>query len=154
MDAAMAQDTTWKECELASNAPERSISACSILLTRPSNRAHAAAFHNRGLAFAAKGDLQKAVSDISAGIRLHPLGAYRWQERGELYARQGKYQQAISDITQAMRIDPTPRTFRFHSRAKAYLGLGDITGAIADFNEAIRLDPVARLFRFQIGETR
>jgi tetratricopeptide (TPR) repeat protein len=143
-----AQDRTWNECELADRDPDRSIAACSKLLTRPSSRVHAAAFHNRGLAWAAKANLDQAVSDISQGIRLDPQRPYRWQERGEIYTRQGKYQQAITDITEAIRLDPTPRTFRFYSRALAYRGLGDLTRAIADFDEAIRLDPVARTFRF------
>jgi tetratricopeptide (TPR) repeat protein len=148
MGVATAQDTTWKECELADRDPDRSIVACSRLLNRSSSRLHAEAFHNRGLAFAAKGNLDQAISDISAGIRLDPQRAYRSQERGELYTRQGKYQQGIADITEAIRRDPTPRAFRFHNRAEAYRGLGDLTRAIADFDEAIRLDPVARSFRF------
>jgi S1-C subfamily serine protease len=148
MGTALAQDRTWKECELAEHDPERSIPACSKLLNRPSTRVHTAAFHNRGLAWAAKGSLDLAVSDISQGIRLDPQRAYRWQERGEIFSRQGKYQQAIADITEAIRIDPVARAFRFHSRAGAYRGLGDLARAIADFDEAIRLDPVARSFRF------
>jgi tetratricopeptide (TPR) repeat protein len=147
-DMAVAQDRTWKECELADHDPDRSIAACSKLLTRSSSRVHAAAFHNRGLALAAKGNLDQAISDISAGIRLDPQRAYRWQERGEIYTRQGKYQQAIADITEAIRRDPTPRAFRFHTRADAYRGLGDFARAIADYDEAIRVDPVARSFRF------
>ena len=135
----MGQDATWKDCELAARDPDRSIAACSKLLKRPSSPAHAAAFHYRGQAFAAKGNLDKAISDISAAIRLDPERAYRWQERGELYARQGKYQQAIADITEAIRKDPTPRAFRFQHRAEAYQSLGDLTRAIADFDEAIRL---------------
>ena len=148
MDVAVAQNTTWKECEFADRDPDRSIAACSKVLARKSSPARAGAFHNRGLAFAAKGNLDQAISDISAGIRLDPQRAYRWQERGELYARQDKYQQAIADISEAIRIDPTPRAFRFHNRAQAYRGLGDLTRAIADFDEAIGLDPLARSFRF------
>src|SRR5262249_35103983 len=148
MGTALAQDRTWKECELAEHDPERSITACSRLLSRPSTRVHAAAFHNRGLAWAAKQNLDQAISDISAGIRLDPQRAYRWQERGELHTQQGKYQQGIADITEAIRLDPTPRAFRFQTRAEAFRGLGDLTHAIADFNEAIRLDPVAREFRY------
>jgi S1-C subfamily serine protease len=100
------------------------------------------------LAFAAKGNLDQAISDIAAGIRLDPKRAYRWQERGELYTRQGKYQQGIDDITEAMRLDPIPRAFRFHARAQAYRSLGDLARAAADFDEAVRLDPVARDFRY------
>jgi tetratricopeptide (TPR) repeat protein len=148
ISAAIAQNTTWNDCELAARDPDRSIAACSKVLARPLSRAHAAAFHNRALAFAAKGNLDRAISDVSAGIRLDPQRAYRWQERGELYTRQGKYQEGIADITEAIRLDPTPRAFRFHSRAEAYRGLGDLTRAIADFDEAIRLDSVPRSFRF------
>jgi tetratricopeptide (TPR) repeat protein len=148
MGVALAQDATWKDCELAARDPDRSIAACSKILKRPSSQAHAAAFHHRGQAFVAKGNLDKAISDISARIRLDPERAYRWQERGELYARQGKYQQAIADITEAIRRDPTPRAYRFQSRAEAYQSLGDLTRAIADFDEAIQLDPDARSFRF------
>ena len=148
MDMAVAQDKTWNECELADRDPDRSIAACSKILARSSSRAHPAAFHNRGLAFKAKGNLDQAISDISRGIRLDPQRAYRWQERGELFTTQGKYQQAIDDITEAIRLDPTPRAFRFHNRAEAYRGLGDLTRAIADFDQAIRLDPVPRSFRF------
>jgi tetratricopeptide (TPR) repeat protein len=148
MDLAVAQDKTWKECELADRDPDRSIAACSKILARSSSRAHAAAFHNRGLAFKAKGNLDQAISDISRGIRLDPQRPYRWQERGELCIQQGKYQQGIVDITEAIRLDPTPRAFRFQTRAEAYRGLRDLTRAIADFDEAIRLDPVPRSFRF------
>ena len=146
MDLALAQDAAWKDCELANRDPDRSIAACSKVLARSPTRAEA--FHNRGLAFAAKGNLNQAISDITAGIRLDPQRAYRWQERGELNTQLGNYQQGISDITQAIRLDPTPRAFRFHNRGQAYRGLGDLTHAIADFNEAIRLDPVPRSFRY------
>ncbi len=146
---AVAQDATWKDCELGARNPDRSIAACSKLLKRPSSRAHASAFHHRALAFEAQGKLDQAISDVSAGIRLDPQPAYRWQKRGELYARQGKYQQAIADITEAIRKDPTPRAFRFQSRADAYQGLGDLTRAIADYDQAIRLDPDSRSFRFR-----
>jgi Flp pilus assembly protein TadD len=149
MGVAMAQDETWKDCELAARDPDRSIAACSKILKRPSSKGHAAAYHHRGQAYAAKGKLDQAISDISAGIRLDPQPAYRWQARGELYARQGNYQQAIADITEAIQRDPTPRAFRFQSRAEAYQGLGDLTRAIADFDEAIRLDTEARSFRFR-----
>lgn len=146
--AAVAQDATWKDCDLGARDPDRSIAACSKLLERPSSRAHSAAYHQRGLAHAAKGNLDQAILDISAGLKINPQPAYRWQDRGELYARQGKYQQAVADITEAIKKDPTPRAFRFQSRAEAYQGLGDLTRAVADLDEAIRLDPERRPFRF------
>ena len=57
---AAAKDATWKYCELAARDPDRSIAACSKILKRPSSKAHAAAFHHRGQAYAAKGNLDQA----------------------------------------------------------------------------------------------
>jgi len=90
MGLAVAKDATWKDCELGARVPDRSIAACTKLLKRPSSRAHATAFHQRARAYTAKGKLDQAISDSSAGIKLDPQSAYLWQERGELYARQGK----------------------------------------------------------------
>jgi hypothetical protein len=67
VDIAVAQDTAWKDCERADRDPDRSIAACSKVLARSSRSARAGAFHNRGLAFAAKGNLDQAISDITAG---------------------------------------------------------------------------------------
>jgi tetratricopeptide (TPR) repeat protein len=136
---------TWKECELADKDPDRSIAACSKLLRQ--GRAKAGAFHNRGLAYEAIGNLDQAIVDISAGIRLVPDRAYRWQERGEIYLKQGNFSRAIEDVNEAIRLDPT-RAFRFHQRGNAYRATGDLPRAIADYTEAIRLDPIKRLFRF------
>ena len=52
---------TWKECELADRDPDRSIAACSKLLRQ--GRAKAGAFHNRGLANAAKGNVDQAIAE-------------------------------------------------------------------------------------------
>ena len=104
MDVAVAQDATWNDCELADRDPDRSIAACSKLLAGSSSQVRPGAFHNRGLAYAAKGNLDQAISDISAGIKLDPQRPYRWQERGELYSRQGNFQQSVADITEGIRL--------------------------------------------------
>ncbi len=143
---AQAQDSLWKECEASRRSPERSIAACSQIIARKDAGARAGAFHNRGLAFLAKGDLDQALADLSEGIRLDPKPAFRFHERGEAYLRKGDHMRAIADLTEAIRIDPT-RAFRFHSRANAFLAGGDLERALADFSEAIRIDP-SRPFRF------
>src|SRR4051794_24234754 len=145
--AASAQSNRWQECALARRNPERSIAACTQILAAGPASLRPAAFHHRGVARAAKGDLEGAVSDVSEGIRLDPRRAFRFQERGELYTRKGEFSRAVADLTEAIRLDPT-RAFRFHSRAHAHWASSDITRAIADFTEAIRLDPVQRSFRF------
>ena len=84
------------------------------------------------MAYEAKGNLDQAIADISAGIRLDPQRAYRWQERGEIYLKQGDFARAIADLNEAIRLDPT-RAFRFHVRG-AYRGSGRLIQALADYN--------------------
>jgi lipoprotein NlpI len=107
----------------------------------------AEAFHNRGIAYRAKGDIDKAISDVNEGIRIDPRRAYRFQERGELYFEKGDFGQAITDFNEAIRLDST-RAFRFHWRGLAYSAIGNFPLAIANFTEAIRIDPVPHSFRF------
>lgn len=100
-----ARDMTWEHCELAERDPDRSIAACSKLLS--AGRAKSGAFHNRGLAYEAKGNLDQAIADITQGIQLDPGRAYRWQERGDIYLRQNNFKLALDDLNEAIRLDPT-----------------------------------------------
>jgi tetratricopeptide (TPR) repeat protein len=138
---------TWDDCERAHQDPEKAIVACTQILNKVQGIRQAEPFHNRGIAYAARGDIDKAIADVSEGIRLDPHQAYRFQERGELYFKKGDFAEAISDFNQAKKMDAT-RAFRFHWRGLAYSGIGNFPAAIADFTEAIRLDPVKRGFRF------
>jgi len=142
---AQAQDS--KQCALGRGNPDASIPACTRLIEKGPKAGRAGAFHNRGIAHAAKGDLKRAISDVSEGIRLDPRPAYRYQERGELHHRDGNYTLAVDDLSKAIALDPS-RAFRYHSRANALRDYGDLDRAVADYSEAIRRDPTPRAFRF------
>ncbi len=138
---------SWSDCDLGSKNPERSIVACTLFLESGPASRRAEAFYNRGAAFAAKGNRDQAISDISESIRIGPIRAYKYQERGEAYLKQGEFQRALADFNDAIRMDPH-WAFRFHFRALVYVAMGDLPRAISDFSEAIRIDPVKRSFRF------
>jgi tetratricopeptide (TPR) repeat protein len=144
---AAARDSAWKDCELARSNPERSISACSMVLSRKTKRLSAAAFYNRGAAYAAKGDFDRSIADLSESIRLDPMRAFRFQERAEVFLKKGNYPAALNDINEAIRQDST-RAFRFHTRALIHQAAGNLAQAIADFDQAIRIDQPPRAFRF------
>ena len=79
----------------------------------------AIAYKNRGHAYQAKGDNDRAIADYAEAIRLDPEDAFAYNGRGNAY-------QVKRDKDGAKHVD----------RAK-----GDNDRAIADYSEAIRLDP-------------
>jgi len=63
---AAADDTST--CD--NGTGDQAITACSRLIKR--NPKDAAAFNNRGIAYKAKGDLDRAIADLNEAIRLSP----------------------------------------------------------------------------------
>jgi tetratricopeptide (TPR) repeat protein len=101
------------------------------------------AYDNRGLAYAAKGDYDRAIADFNVAIRLNlkasnPYKAFN--HRGLAYYANGDNDRAIADYNEAIRFkpkDPKP----YNNRGLAYYTKGNSDRAIADYNEAIRLNP-------------
>jgi len=94
--AAMADES--KDCLGHKDGAVR-IKGCSALIQRdPRN---AIAYHNRGLAYAAKDDLDRAVADYTKAIELNPNYGPAFDGRGRVLARQGDYPRALADVTRA-----------------------------------------------------
>src|SRR5215813_5423771 len=100
----------------------------------------AAAFNNRGVAYAKKREYDRAISDYNEAIRLNSNYAYAFNNRGGAYAEKREYDRSISDYNEAIRLDPK-YAYAFNGRGVAYFRKRDYDRAIADYNEAIRLDP-------------
>jgi tetratricopeptide (TPR) repeat protein len=89
----------------------------------------------------AAGDVDGAITDYSAAIRLAPARA-----RGALYGRgnalrtKGDWDAAIADYTAALGLDPTAPEVLVN-RALARRMRGDLAGAAADYVEALRVAP-------------
>jgi tetratricopeptide (TPR) repeat protein len=83
------------------------------------NPKFAAAYGDRGAAYAAKGDLDKAIADATEAIRLDPRFAVAYQNRGAAYAVKGDLDKAIADATEAIRLNPKLAQ-AYRNRAAAY----------------------------------
>jgi tetratricopeptide (TPR) repeat protein len=120
---------------------EQAIAACTrdIASGRFKGVALGGRFNNRGLAYAERGDYDRAIADYNEAIRLHPRIAIAFSNRGNIYAR-SDYDHAISDYNEAIRLNPRNAIF-FSNRGEAYNNKGEYDHAVADFNEAIRRDP-------------
>ena len=63
-------------------------------------------YANRGLAYAQKNDMVKAVADYNQAIWLDPTLLATHNNRGKAYARMGLYRQAIDDFNQELELNP------------------------------------------------
>ena len=63
------------------------------------------AYYNRGIVYAAKGDLDNAISDYTEVIRLNPDDAKAYFNRGVAQLGLRKWEEAKSDLTSARNME-------------------------------------------------
>lgn len=100
----------------------------------------AVGFNQRGKAWFAQREFDKALPDFTEAIRLNPYSAEYFCNRGIIWYQLGNQERAIADCTDAIRLD-SHYASAFHCRGMAWGKKGDIDKAFADLNEAIRLEP-------------
>ena len=140
--------------------PDRNIAGCTRIIedADEGKTMRGVAYVARGLAWQKKGDLDRALADYTAAIKINPKDALAYNNRGMLWRERGDSDRAIADFTAAIAINPLPRSDEAYSRrgnaivakrdvnvyenrALALLERSDFDGAIADFDRAINLDP-------------
>ena len=92
-EARAQSSPRWRNCTGNPDVDwDQQIRSCSTLIqsgreTRPKR---AVAYNNRGIAYAAKGDLDRAIADFNEAIRLDPKDATAYTNRGLTYEKQGR----------------------------------------------------------------
>jgi tetratricopeptide (TPR) repeat protein len=133
--------------------PDLSISRCTAMIQsgHETQQNLARAFSSRGLAYARKGQYDRAIEDLDQAIRFDPNDAFAFRNRGTSYARKGQYDHAIEDLDQAIRLNPNDAV-AFSNRGLSYSGKGQYDHAIEDLDQTIRL--VWGLFCQAVSERR
>ena len=90
LDAAQAQQSqarTWCYARADGVSPDLRISGCTTVIQseKLSNNDLASAFYNRGLAYYAKGQHDRAIQDYDQAIKLKPSYADAFNNRGVAY---------------------------------------------------------------------
>ena len=98
----------------------------------------AAAYNNRGLAYANKGDLERAIADYDQAIALDPEDAYAYNNRGVAYFLIGNHDQALADLGKAIEID-SGFASAYYLRGLVHGEIGERERAISDLEKSIEL---------------
>ena len=107
---------------------------------RFSSALFAVTFKNRGVAYRAKGDPDRAIADYSEAIRLDPKDAFTFVGRGGVFSYKGDFERAIADYNEAIRLNPKS-SLAYFARGRSYLFAGSVEKALTDFNQANALAP-------------
>lgn len=115
----------------------RRIAECSQAIQR--NPRDVDAYYNRGVAYATRGEHEKAIADYTQVLKLDPRDACAYANRGNSYRMLGAPDRAIADYNAALKIDPRfARAYIY--RGGAYEEMGEYEQAIENYIEAIQLD--------------
>ena len=143
-EARAQSSPRWRNCTGNPDVDlDQEIRSCSALIqsSRETRHYRAVAHNDRGIAYATKGDLDRAIADFNEAIRLDPKDAIVYRNRGKAYDAKGDHDRAIADLDQAIRIDPKfADAYNTRCWVRAVIGR-DLAQALADCNESLRLRP-------------
>jgi tetratricopeptide (TPR) repeat protein len=94
----------------------------------------------RGLAFVAERNWDKAVVEFTAMIELDPKDATAYEYRGCAYFMKSELDKAITDLTQAIQLNPTNSSAYFN-RGGAFRVKEELAKAVSDFSSCLRFAP-------------
>jgi tetratricopeptide (TPR) repeat protein len=97
-------------------------------------------YYNRGVAFAARGDVSSALTEYHRSLRANPNSAQARNNLGLLLSQQGDSAGAVHELDEAVRLAPQ-RADLHNNRATVLIAAKRPDDAEADLREAVRLNP-------------
>src|SRR5262245_66345265 len=100
-----------KNVELCNGAdrtsPDIQVDGCTALINSSAQTPQSLviAYNNRGNAYTAKGDYDRAVQDYDQSIKLDPNYARAFNNRGVAYQKKGEYDRAIEDFDASIQLN-------------------------------------------------
>jgi lipoprotein NlpI len=133
-----------EKCRGITGNPDLAIKHCTAAINsgKFSGRPLAEIYFSRAVEWTNKGEIERAIADYDAAIRVDPKYAEAYHNRGLLRAAKGESDRAIADYDAALRLDDKD-TDVYLSRAIEWAIRGDYARAIADYDAVLRLQPLS-----------
>lgn len=122
-----------------SNNYTEQVRILTLILEKYPNEQPEKTYNNRGNAYYALKDYDKAISDYTKAIELKPDYADAYFNRGLCYYMQAKYMESISDYFKFAEFKPDDPGI-YDNIGYSYLRLKDYTNATANFKKCIEKD--------------
>ncbi|HJT33305.1 MAG TPA: tetratricopeptide repeat protein [Pirellulales bacterium] len=103
-------------------------------------RPTAFAYLGRGVARGEQGDLDGAIADCTAALRIEPRSQKAYTDRAIAYGKKREMTLALNDLEVAMAMGP-PSAKVFGIRGAVRASMHDYRGALDDLNRALRMNP-------------
>ena len=127
------------DCNDAADPRVRIDGCTAVIETEPAPEILAVALMNRGIGWAANGDLDQALADLDAALEASPGLPGALYNRGNVMMDRDKPEKAIADFSAV--IEDTPDfALAWLNRGLARERLRDKAGARRDFAKALELD--------------
>ena len=122
--------------------PDSAIAACTSQLARKDLAAEVRVLTliNRGAAHEKSRDLDNALVDFDAAIKLNPKSAAAHAWRGSVLRALRQYDLSIESYATAISLQPQVAIY-YTGRGSAYRWRGDLDKAMVDLDTAIKLNP-------------
>lgn len=107
-------------------------------------------YNNRGKAYEALGELEKALEDYTRAISINPNYPLVHCARGSLYLSMKRPTEALVDFNKAIELKPD-FAFAYYKRGTVLYTRGLTVEALSSLEKAIELDPSQPNFHFNLG---
>ena len=100
-----------------------------------------------------KGQIDEAIADLNAALRINPGLVAAYLARGVARRAKGQFQDALADFDRVLAINGQ-LVEAYNDRADVRLDMGDFEGALADLSRALVLNPRFPGTYYQLGYAR
>jgi len=109
-------------------------------------------FFQAGLRLAASGEIEPAIGQFEAAIRMEPAFADAWFNLGYVHEKRGELEPAERCMREAVRAKPK-HDRAWYGMALVLIRKGDLAGAVSALEKNIALQPMSPYGFYQLGMT-